>query len=153
VRFIGITGHHPPLHERALEQFDFDTVMFPLNRVHAAHFSGWNDWRSLLKAARQKDVGVLAIKVVAKRLWEDSEEGHLRYGTWYEPLDNAGEIENSVRYTLSQDITSGVLPGDLKLWPMVIEAAERFKPLTKTEQKKVISEVTQYQPLHAAWME
>ena len=43
VRFIGITGHHPPLYVEALKQFDFYTVMFPLNRVHAAHFNDWND--------------------------------------------------------------------------------------------------------------
>ena len=59
-----------------MKRFDFDTVMFPLNRVHAAHFSGWNDWRPLLKTARQKDVGVFAIKVVAKRLWEGGDESN-----------------------------------------------------------------------------
>jgi predicted aldo/keto reductase-like oxidoreductase len=43
IKFIGITGHHPPLYNLALGRFDFDTVMFPLNRVHAAHFTEWND--------------------------------------------------------------------------------------------------------------
>ncbi len=153
VRFIGITGHHPPLYNEALRRFDFDTVMFPLNRVHAAHFNNWNDWRALLKTTRQKDVGVLAIKSVAKRLWEDGDEVHHKYNTWYEPFDEAKEIEKSLRYTLSQDITSAVMPGELKLWPMVINAAERFQPMTQKEQQQVIAEVAQYPPLFAAWME
>jgi aryl-alcohol dehydrogenase-like predicted oxidoreductase len=153
VRFIGITGHHPPLHDEALKRFDFDTVMFPLNRVHAAHFSGWNDWRPLLKTARQKDLGVLAIKVAAKRLWDVPGEGNHKYNTWYEPFDEAGEIEKCYRYTLSQDITSAVMPGELKLWPAIIDAAERFKPLTLKEQRPIISEVKQYPPLFASWME
>lgn len=153
VRLIGITGHHPPLHNEALNLFDFDTVMFPLNRVHAAHFNDWNDWRQLLETTRKKDIGVFAIKSVAKRLWEDQDEGHHKYNTWYEPFDEAKEIEKSLWYTLSQDITSAVMPGELKLWPVVIDAAKRFEPLTQKKQKQVIAEVTQYQPLFAPWME
>jgi aryl-alcohol dehydrogenase-like predicted oxidoreductase len=153
VRFIGITGHHPPLYKEALKRFDFDTVMFPLNRVHAAHFNDRNDWRTLLKTARQKDVGVFAIKSVAKRLWEDGDEAPHKYNTWYEPFDEAGEIEKSLRYTLSQDITSAVMPGELKLWPMVIAAARRFQSMTPEEQRRAIAEAAQYEPLFAPWME
>jgi aryl-alcohol dehydrogenase-like predicted oxidoreductase len=153
VRFIGITGHHPLLFNEALGLFDFDTVMFPLNRVHAAHFNDWNDWRPLLKTARQKDVGVFAIKSVAKRVWEDEDREKHKYNTWYEPFDEAGDIEKSLRYTLSQDITSAVLPGELKLWPMIFDAAERFRPMTPKEQRQVITEVSQYPPLHAPFFE
>ena len=151
VRFIGITGHHPPLHNIALQRFAFDTVMFPLNRVHAAHFSDWNDWRPLLKTAKTKKVGVFAIKVVAKRLWE-SENEH-QYNTWYEPFDKADEIESSVWYTLSQDITSALMPGELKLWPMVIDAANRFEPLSQPKQKEITAKVSGFKPLYASWMD
>jgi aryl-alcohol dehydrogenase-like predicted oxidoreductase len=151
--FIGITGHFPPLFNEALKRFDFDTVMFPLNRVHAAHFNDRNDWRALLKTTRKNDVGVFAIKSVAKRVWEDGDEAPHKYNTWYEPFDEAEEIEKSLRYTLSQDITSVALPGELKLWPMVIAAAQRFRPMTPKEQRQVISEVAQYEPLFAPWME
>jgi predicted aldo/keto reductase-like oxidoreductase len=153
VRFIGITGHHPVLFNEALKRFDFDTVMFPLNRVHAAHFNNWNDWRPLLKTAREKNVGVFAIKTVAKRVWPDGEEGEHKYQTWYEPFDEAEDIEKCVRYTLSQDICTAALPGELKLWPNVIKAAQKFKPMTPKEQKQAIAEVSQYPPLHAEWME
>jgi aryl-alcohol dehydrogenase-like predicted oxidoreductase len=146
VRFIGITGHNPPIHNQALQLFDFDTVMFPLNRVHAAHPTDWNDFKPLLKTARQKDVGVMAIKSVAKRAWE-GEQARVHHNTWYEPFDDAAEIGKSLRYTLSQDITAAVLPGELKLWPMIIEAAKRFKPLTAKEQQEVMAGVKQYQPL------
>lgn len=153
VNFIGITGHHPPLHNEALKRFDFDTVMFPLNRVHAAHFCSLNDWRPLLLTARKKDVGVLAIKSVAKRLWENGDESTHRYNTWYEPFDRAEDIRKSLWYTLSQDITSAVMPGELKLWPMVIEAAQNFRPLTNKEHQEAIAQVAQYDPLHASWMD
>jgi aryl-alcohol dehydrogenase-like predicted oxidoreductase len=147
VRFIGITGHNPPLHNEALQRFDFDTVMFPLNRVHAAHVTDWNNFPPLLKTARQKDVGVMAIKSVAKRAWEAPQVRSHPYNTWYEPFDEAAEIEKSLWYTLSQDITAAVLPGELQLWPMIIDAAKRFKPLTKKAQQEAISQVARYQPL------
>jgi aryl-alcohol dehydrogenase-like predicted oxidoreductase len=147
VHFIGITGHNPPLQNIALERFNFDTVMFPLNRVHAAHPTDWNDFRPLLKKARQKDAGVMAIKSVAKRVWEGAQAKSHPYNTWYEPFDDAVEIEKSLRYTLSQDITAAVLPGELQLWPMVINTAKSYKPLNESEQEEVISQVTQYQPL------
>jgi aryl-alcohol dehydrogenase-like predicted oxidoreductase len=151
LRFIGITGHHPPLHNAALQRFNFDSVMFPLNRVHAAAFSGWNDWRDLLKTAQQKQVGVFAIKSAAKRLWEN--EAKPQYNTWYEPFDAAEDICKSLGYTLSQDITSAVTPGELKLLPMLIEAANQFTPLSPGLQQQYVSEVAQYPPLHAAFME
>jgi predicted aldo/keto reductase-like oxidoreductase len=153
VRFIGITGHHPFFFNEAVKRYDFDTVMFPLNRVHAAHLKGWNDWCPLLKTARQKDMGVFAIKTVAKRVWADGDEAKHKYNTWYEPFDEAGDIEKSLRYTLSQDITSAVLPGELKLWPMIFKAAEHFTPMTAEEQRQAIAEVSQYPPLHAPFYE
>jgi len=147
VRFIGITGHNPPSHNLALSRFDFDTVMFPLNRVHAVHPTDWNDYAPLLKTARRKDVGVIAIKSVAKRAWPDRQANVKHYNTWYEPFDNASEIEKSVWFTLSQDITAAVLPGELSLWPMIISAAQRFQPLDKKTQQAYMKKAAQYQPL------
>ena len=147
VRYIGITGHRPPIQHEALGRFDFDTVMFPLNRVHAAHPVDWNVFLPLLKTARQKDVGVMAIKSVAKRAWENGDRETKGYNTWYEPFDEAEEIEKSLWYTLSQDITCAVLPGELRLWPVVIDAAARFRPLSQGQQQEVVSQAAQYQPL------
>jgi aryl-alcohol dehydrogenase-like predicted oxidoreductase len=148
VRFIGITGHNPPLQNLALERFDFDTVMFPLNRVHAAYFNEWNDFRPLLETARRKNVGVQVIKSVAKGTWGEGRRGasHL-YNTWYEPFDDPAEIEKSLWYALSQDITAAVLPGDLRLWPMIYDAADRFQSLSPAQQADFVAQAAQYRPL------
>ena len=147
VSYIGITGHQPATQKEALDRFDFETVLFPLNRIHAAHLQDWNDFFTLLETARQKDVGVMAIKSVAKGTWDESVSTSHRYNTWYEPFDEASEIRKSLQYTLSQDITSAVMPGDLKLWPMVIDAAESFKSLSEEEEKRIVSQAVRYQPL------
>ena len=153
VRYIGITGHKPPLHNLALQRFNFDTVMFPLNRVHAAHITDWNDYAPLLKTARRQDVGVLAIKSVAKRTWEGSRGRAHPYNTWYEPFDDTAEIEQSLNFTLSQEITAAVLPGELKLWPLIIPVAEKFRPMSVEEQRKAMSLVSRYQPLAGPQMD
>jgi aryl-alcohol dehydrogenase-like predicted oxidoreductase len=145
LRYIGITGHRPPTQEQAIRRFDFDTVMFPLNRVHAAHFNEWNDYRPLLAAARRKNVGVQVIKSVARGEWPD--RASQRYNTWYEPFDDPSDIEKSLWFTLSQDITAAVLPGDLRLWPAIIDAAERFRPLAPERQRNFVAQAAQYQPL------
>jgi aryl-alcohol dehydrogenase-like predicted oxidoreductase len=144
VRYIGITGHRPYLHCEALNRFDFDTVLFPLNRVLAAHSNDHNDFRPLLDLAQGKNAGTIAIKSVTKQPW--GSPMHMQK-TWYEPFDNPVDIDKSLRYTLSQDVTTAALPGDLSLWPMILDSADRFKPMGREEQETAVNEVMQYRPL------
>jgi aryl-alcohol dehydrogenase-like predicted oxidoreductase len=144
IRHIGITGHRAFVQIEALNRFDFDTVLVPVNRVLAAYTNDFTDFALLLEVARQKDVGVIAMKAIAKRPWESL----MRiYKTWYEPFDEQPEIDKSLWYTLSQDVATATLPSDLSLWPMVIDAAERVKPMNQSEQAKVVAEVERYKPI------
>ena len=144
VRYIGITGHRPFVQIEALHRFDFDTILFPINRVLAAHRNDYVDFLPLLDIVRVKDVGTIGIKAVAKRPWEVNMR---MYRTWYEPFDEQEEIDKSLWYALSQDITTAALPSDLHLWPYIIDAADRFRMLDSHEQEKAISEVKQYKPI------
>ncbi len=144
VKYIGITGHRPPVYVAALKRFDFDTVLFPLSRVHAAHFNRDNDFRPLLQIARDKDVGLITIKAVSKRPWPSEEHP---YHTWYEPFDTPSDIFTSLRFTLSQNITTCPMPSDLKLWPMVIAAAENYTPMDPQEAADALASVSEFQPI------
>ena len=144
LRYIGITGHRPNVYVEALQRFDFDTVLFPLSRVHAAHFNADNDFRPLLDLAQRRDVGVIAIKAISKRLWPTNDRP---YSAWYEPFDSQADIDRSLAYTLSQGVTTCTMASDVRLWPMLIDAAERFTPLTAAEQAAVVDEAVQYQPI------
>jgi aryl-alcohol dehydrogenase-like predicted oxidoreductase len=144
IRFIGITGHRPKIIIEAMNRFDFDTVLFPVNRGMAAHPNDSNDFNTLLQVAHKHDVGTIAIKAIAKSHWE--QPMHM-YKTWYVPFEEQNDIDKSLWYTLSQDITTAALPGDLRLWPMVINAAERFSPMNAQKQVEAVSEVIQYASL------
>ena len=143
-KYIGITGHRPFVHVEALNRFDFDTVLFPLNRVLAAHRNDYTDFTQLLELARKKDVGTIAIKAVAKRPWEAT--SHVSR-TWYEPFSDLADIEESLWFTLSHDITTAALPSDLQLWPAIFDAAERFKPMDEQTRREVVRKVRQYPPI------
>jgi aryl-alcohol dehydrogenase-like predicted oxidoreductase len=144
IRYIGITGHRPYVQIEAINRFDFDTVLFPLNRVLAAHPSDYTDFRFLIDTAQKKDIGTIAIKAIAKQPWNP---GVRMYRTWYEPFTDQGDIDKSIWYTLSQGVSTAVLPADLRLWPKVIDAAERFKSMGDKEQEAVVSEVKAYKPI------
>lgn len=144
IRHIGITGHRPFVYVEALNRFDFDTVLFPLSRVHASHLNDQNNFLPLLDYAKRKDVGILAIKAVSKTAWPDANR---TYHTWYEPFDDQANIDKSLWYTLSMGVTTLPMPSDLKLWPMVINAAERFSQMVPDDQTVVLDEVKQYQPI------
>jgi predicted aldo/keto reductase-like oxidoreductase len=144
IRHIGITGHRPFVLCEALNRFDFETVLFPLNRVLAAHFNDFNDYRPLLDLVLQKDVGSIAIKSITKRPWEGTM--HM-YKTWYEPFDKLLDIQQSVDFTLSHGVTTIAMSGDLSLWPMIIEAGDNYKPMSQAAQSEAINEVKQYRPL------
>ena len=144
VKHIGITGHHPFVLAEAIQRFDFETVLFPLNRVLAAHAGGGCDFVPLLEVSEAKDVGTIAIKAVAKQPWQGPM--HM-YRTWYEPFDEQGEIDRSLRYALSQGITTAALPSDVRLWPMILDAADRFQPMSPEEQAQAVAEVKRYAPI------
>lgn len=137
IRFIGITGHSDMrVLAEALRRFDFDTVMLPVNYVSMAFKAPENNFQQVLEIARDKGVGVFAIKAVAKRRWRTEER---RYNTWYEPFDTQREIDMAVWFTLSQDgVVSYSSTGDLRLLPMILDAGERFRKISEEEQRELI---------------
>ncbi|MBN2239263.1 MAG: aldo/keto reductase [Dehalococcoidales bacterium] len=139
-KYIGITGHCPPVQVEALNRFPFDTVLFPLNRVLASLDNEYSDFKPLMEKTRKEDVGTICIKAVARQPW--GKEKH-RYSTWYEPFDIQEEIDKSVWYTLSQGITTMPMASDVSLWPMIISAAERYHEMDAEEQASVMAEVKQ----------
>lgn len=147
-KYLGITGHGlntPAVHLEALERFDFDTVMFPINPVLYANASYREATERLLDVCQQRDVGVMVIKSVAKGPWGDRPK---QYNTWYEPYDLQDKITGSVHFALSQQSVAGIAAaGDIRLLPMILRAAETFQTLSRAEQDALIAEAQTLEPL------
>lgn len=137
IRFIGITTHDVRVALRALEKFDFDTIMIPVGLFSLVSPEPRSDFRPVLKAAVDRDVGVIAIKAIARRPWK----GERKYRTWYEPLDDPKEVDLAVWFTLSQEgVATYSMACDIRLWPMILNAAERFRKLSREEEKRLLEE-------------
>jgi aryl-alcohol dehydrogenase-like predicted oxidoreductase len=150
-RWLGVTGHGllvPSIFISALERFDFDTVLFPINPTLYANPDYRRDAERLLALCQEKNVGVQIIKSVAKGPWGDQKH---TYDTWYEPYDLQEKIDQGVRFALSQPGVTGIpAAGDVRLLPMVFQAAERFTPMSQDEQEALIEQAKQLQPLFVA---
>ncbi|MCY3945797.1 MAG: aldo/keto reductase [Anaerolineaceae bacterium] len=149
-RFIGITGHGlqaPRLFIEALERFDFDSVLFPINPV----LFGIADYRRhaehLLARCQERDVGVMAIKSIAKGPWGERVK---RMHTWYEPWETQARIQQGVNFALSQPGVSGIpMAGETRLLPLVLQAARDFTPLSPAEQEALIVASAGLEPIFA----
>jgi len=144
VKHIGITSHNPVNIMRALKRFDFDTVLLPVNYVLKAHSQPENDYEPVLALAKEKGIGVIAMKAIAKGPWPDEKRP---YRTWYQPFDTQKEIDEALWFALSQDVTTATSSSDIGLATMMINAAERFTPMSKEEQMELASKVSSFKPL------
>ena len=147
--YIGITGHGvdtPALFLEALRRFDFDTVLFPINFVQYTNPTYRENAEELLRVCREKDVGTMIIKSVARGPWGDQEE---IYNTWYQPFDEADMIQSAVNFVLSQNVTGLCTVGDLHILPLVLDACEHFTPMDADEQEELIEQASEYEPLFA----
>ena len=138
-RWIGITGHGPGVPSTMLEglrRFDFDTVMFPLNPAAARDPVYRRDYEALLDEAGDRDVGVQTIKMIARGGWK-GETGDCR--TWYDPHREQADIDRSLWWVLSQPMHTAPSCGEISLLPRVLDAAERFRPLTADEQAAAVA--------------
>lgn len=137
-RYIGITGHGmdaPRLFIEALSRFDFDSVLFP---IYPALFAN-QDYRTqaltLLDICEEKDVGVMAIKAIAKEPWGEREH---RYHTWYVPFEEKQVIQDNINFVLSQKLTHICTAGDYRLLDKLFTACENFEPMTPQDQQALI---------------
>lgn len=144
VKYIGITSHNPVNIMKALESFDFDTVLLPVNYVLHAHPVPKNDYEPVLALAKKRNLGVIAMKSAAKGPWSADER---LYNTWYQPFDTQREIDEALRFTLSQYVTTAASASDLRIARMMIDAAEHFTPMEEKEQEKLIHKASIYTPL------
>lgn len=149
-KYIGITGHGynvVTVFQEALNRFDFDSILFPVNFVQYADETYRAGAEKLLAMTQQRDVGVMAIKVVAKGQWGDQEH---KYHMWYEPFEQPERIQRAVNFTLSQPVTGYATGGDPTLLPHFLQACEDFTPMSKEEQQALIATADQWEPLFTA---
>jgi len=136
VRNLGITCHSQSVALKAMSLYDFDTVLFPLNwHMNIGHEMG----TELCKIAKERGMGILAMKEMIERAWinPDERKNSKFPKSWCKPID----IENkdlrlaAMKYTLSLGVNTLIPPGDFVNFSFVAQNIEKCleNPLTKDD--------------------
>ena len=137
IRYIGFSVHSVETALAALDRYNFDTVLFPVNWVL---FTQANFGPQILKRAQEKQMGILALKGMAKTTWAaDQKKDHPEPKCWYQPAAFPDEASLGLRWTLGHPITAAVPPGDERYFRLAMDVAQNYKPLEPHEEQALLS--------------
>ena len=126
VSAIGVTGHGvriAGMHLRSLDEFDYDSVLLPYNTTMLQIPTYRDDVGKLLDVCAERNVAVQTIKAIARRRWSDDSSATDKR-SWYEPLQDQGAIERSMRVALAEDQLFLNTSSDARLMSQMLAAAE-----------------------------
>jgi predicted aldo/keto reductase-like oxidoreductase len=143
IRFIGFSAHSEEAALALLKRFNFDSVLFPINFVCYAQ---GNFGPRVVEKAKESGAARLALKSLAHTPMPDGVKK--KYPKcWYKPVDDKSLAEKALRFTLSQEITAAIPPGDERLYKMALSLARRFKPMDDDEIGSLLEQTKNMEPL------
>ena len=143
VKYLGFSAHSVEAAMTLMERFDFDTLLFPFN--FAAWYHG-NFGPQVMQEAHKREMGILALKAMAWRRWEEGEERTIDK-TWYKPLTEKEEAREGLRFTLSHPVTAAIPPGHEDLFSMALELAADFEAMDQDEIRAVKEKAMKTDPI------
>lgn len=129
VKYLGFTAHSEAAALALMDQYDFNTILFPFN---------WAMWLKdkfgprVLDKAKEKGLGILALKALAKRSLGKDETTRWKK-CWYSPIDDFEEASLALRLTLSLPVTSAIAPSHAELLWLACDIADNYTPIEKEE--------------------
>jgi len=146
VRYLGFSAHHAEAALTLIDGFHFDSVLFPVNYVNYAE---GNFGPQIMAKAQEKGLARLALKAMAHTPWKDGAT-HTYKKCWYHPIEDPELARRALRFTLSEDITATVPPGDERLFRLALAAAPDFQPLTAEERRNLLASAKGVTPIFHA---
>lgn len=149
VRAIGITGHGwtiAAMQLRALERFDFDSVLLPYSYTMIQNKSYRTDFETLFSLCHERQVAVQTIKSLVHTPW--GAEPQTR-ATWYKPLEDQRAIDTAVHWVLGRPGLFLNTVGDIHVLPRVLDAAARYEAPVSDEDMREQVERLRMRPLFA----
>jgi len=143
VRYLGFSAHAEEPALALMDRFPCDSVLFPINYVCYAHGSFGS---RVLEHARRKGMARLAIKALARtRRGKGDDKAFPK--CWYRPVSEPDAAKQALRFTLSQDVTAAVPPGDPSLYRLCLSLAPECTPLTPQEQTALLASAKDIAPI------
>jgi aryl-alcohol dehydrogenase-like predicted oxidoreductase len=143
IRYIGFSAHSVEAALAMLDRFPFDSILFPVNFICYAR---GNFGPQVLAKAKDLGVACLAIKAMAHGPWRKSDKRKYP-NCWYRPIDDGDLARKALRFTLSENVTATVPPGDERLFRMALELAHDLPPLYDAERVELLASAQGLRPL------
>ena len=87
------------MHTKALERFNFDSVLLPFSFLMAQNEQYLGDFLDCSTSICQaRNVALQTIKSIVHKPWED--RAAQNRNTWYRPLENQADIDLAVHWVL-----------------------------------------------------
>lgn len=133
VRHLGFSAHNAPAALRLMDLIELDSVMFPVN-ANAWENGGFGP--QILVKAKEKGIARMALKALAYGKWPASiKDSDRKYPKcWYEPIDDPEMAKLALRFTLNQDVTAAIPPGDEHIFDMAMDLASAPLPELSAEE-------------------
>ena len=144
VKFLGFSAHSVEASLALMDQFDFDTILYPVS--YTTWYAG-NFGAQILARAQEKNMGILALKAMAKGPWPKDADRSKYPKCWYEPLSNPEDAKMGLRFTLSHPVTAALPPGDGKLFKLALDLKDGLSPLKSNEVAEIKAKAFTGQPL------
>jgi len=144
IRHIGFSVHNENVALAAMDRFDFDSIMFPVNWVC---YSNSNFGSRVVARAKEKGMGLVAIKAMARRPWRKDEDRKELSKYWYRPVTDPEEAALAVRFALSEPVTAVIPSGDIRFLRRALDIADAFQPLTDTDREALKKRAAGIKPM------
>lgn len=135
---VGITAHNEDAALKCLELYDFDTVLFPFNWfMNMEHGMG----SRLIKAAKERNMGVLCMKAFIERKWDSEAEREASAfpKSWCKPIDVEDETFGTaaMKYALSLGVDTLIPPGNYASFSFAVDHIEECldNPLSEEDRR------------------
>ena len=147
IRHIGFSTHSEKISSELCRRFDFESILYPMNGVMGMN-TGWGN--EVAKIAEDKNIGLLAMKSLAQRMYRDNEQ-EVFPKSWCktnfpdnEEDDRLGLL--GMKYALYKGADTLVPPGDIWHFRFMLQnvAKALSEPLT-------MEELTYMKEIAAGW--
>jgi aryl-alcohol dehydrogenase-like predicted oxidoreductase len=146
-RHLGFSAHNAPAALRLMDVLELDSVLFPVN-INAWENGGFGP--QILEKAKSKGMARMALKALAFGKWPtELRQRDRKYPKcWYEPIDDREMARLALRFTLNQEITAAVPPGDERIFDLALELVSAPLPkLSAAELAGLKTRVSSLEPV------
>ena len=145
IRYLGFSAHTQEAALAAMELYDFDSVLFPINYgALLKHQFG----QIVIQKAQEKNMAILALKMLAhQRAPEDDPVRQTYSKCWYQPITDLEEATLAMNFTLSHPVTAALPPGDERLFNMALDLIDNIEPIRSEQLEKLKAMASALSPI------